>query len=56
MKHTDFNRYKISQITLDTVQLGLNYGINNQGGQPDIETVGEILSAAIQCGTSSFDT
>ena len=56
MQYTDFNGYKISQITLGTVQLGLNYGINNAGGQPDTETAGNILSAAINGGITSFDT
>ena len=56
MKYTDFKGYKVSQITLGTVQLGLNYGINNQGGQPDTETAGEILSTAIDGGITTFDT
>ena len=56
MQYIDFNGHKISKITLGTVQLGMNYGINNQGGQPDTETAGEILSAAIEGGITSFDT
>lgn len=56
MKYTDFNGYRISQITLGTVQLGMDYGINNIVGQPNNETANAILSAAINGGINTFDT
>ena len=56
MKYTDFNGYKISQITLGTVQLGLDYGINNADGKPSEETAEQVLSTAIKGGITSFDT
>ena len=56
MQHTEINGLKISKITLGTVQLGLNYGINNAEGQPSKELAGEILSAAVKGGITSLDT
>ena len=56
MKYTDFNGYKISQITLGTVQLGMNYGINNADGKPSEETAEQVLSTAINGGITAFDT
>lgn len=47
---------KVSPLTLGTVQLGLNYGIANDGGKPD-RAVGEaILKAAVQSGITTWDT
>jgi hypothetical protein len=34
---------KISKITLGTVQLGLNYGVNNQEGKPTTKKAFNIL-------------
>ena len=56
MQYTEINGLKISQITLGTVQLGLNYGINNAEGQPSKKLAGEILSAAVKGGITSLDT
>jgi len=47
---------KISQITLGTVQLGLDYGIANSTGKPSFENALEILSLATECGINVFDT
>ena len=47
---------KISKITLGTVQLGLNYGINNVSGKPDSETSFAILDKARDGGINVFDT
>ena len=52
----NFDRKMISKITLGTVQLGLNYGINNADGMPSAETAEKVLSQAIDCGITSFDT
>ncbi len=52
----DFNKNMISKITLGTVQLGLNYGINNSDGMPSEELSGQVLSSAIDGGITSFDT
>ena len=56
MKYTNFNGYRISQITLGTVQLGMSYGINNADGKPSEETAEQVLSTAINGGITSFDT
>jgi len=45
-----------SKITLGTAQLGLNYGIANKTGKPDIERAYEILSLAQQSGINCIDT
>lgn len=56
MKSFDKNGYKISEMTLGTVQLGLNYGINNKSGKPSADTASEILKTAEECGITTFDT
>ena len=50
------NGYKISDLTLGTVQLGLSYGINNDGGMPSFEESSAILNTALSSGIVSFDT
>lgn len=47
---------EISKITLGTVQLGLNYGINNNEGKPSEEKAFNILKTANELGITSFDT
>jgi len=56
MKHTVKNGYKISELTLGTVQLGLPYGINNEKGMPSFEESSAILDTALSSGIVSFDT
>ncbi|MFV0571569.1 MAG: aldo/keto reductase [Xanthomarina gelatinilytica] len=46
----------ISKLILGTVQLGLNYGINNKYGKPTIEKAFEILHAAFDNGIRTLDT
>ncbi len=52
----NFDKNKISKITLGTVQLGMNYGINNADGKPSEELASLVLSTAINGGITSFDT
>lgn len=56
MKYTLKNGYKISEMTLGTVQLGRAYGINNSGGMPSFETSKAILDTALSKGIYAFDT
>lgn len=56
MNYTEKNGYKISALTLGTVQLGLAYGVNNSKGMPSFEESSEILDTAISSGIISFDT
>lgn len=45
-----------NKIVLGTVQFGLNYGVNNQGGKVSEESVRDILNVASQNGISILDT
>ncbi len=45
-----------SKITLGTVQLGMNYGITNQEGQPSRPEASAILKEAFRLGIRSLDT
>ena len=56
MNYTEKNGYKISALTLGTVQLGLAYGVNNSKGMPTFEESSAILDTAISSGITSFDT
>ena len=56
MNFTLKNGYKISALTLGTVQLGLAYGINNDKGMPTFEESSAILDTALSNGVVSFDT
>ncbi len=56
MKTTTVKGIEISALSLGTVQLGLNYGINNTGGKPDLATSFSILDAAMECGINTLDT
>ena len=56
MKIIEKNGYKISELTLGTVQLGIPYGINNKSGMPNYEESAKILQTAIDGGVVSFDT
>ena len=47
---------KVSSMTIGTVQLGLNYGIANNGGQPDEAKSFSMLRAAFENGITSLDT
>ncbi len=56
MKVTEKNGYKISELTLGTVQLGIPYGINNTSGMPSYDEAAKILQAALDSGITAFDT
>lgn len=56
MNFTIKNGYKISELTLGTVQLGLPYGVNNSKGMPSFEESSAILDTALSNGIVSFDT
>ena len=56
MKFIEKNGYKISELTLGTVQLGLAYGVNNDKGMPSFEESSAILDTALSSGIISFDT
>ncbi len=45
-----------SKIILGTVQFGLDYGINNQQGQPDVARVFDILDYAFAQGVRTLDS
>lgn len=46
----------INKIILGTVQLGVNYGINNKSGKPNFEKASEILSLAFKNGIQILDS
>ena len=56
MRITEKCGHQISALTLGTVQLGIPYGINNQGGMPSFEDSSDILKTALDLGVTSFDT
>lgn len=56
MKFIEKNGYKISELTLGTVQFGLAYGVNNDKGMPSFEESSAILDTALSSGIISFDT
>jgi len=56
MKYTDLAGRKLSNMTLGTVQLGMDYGIANTTGKPDTETSFKILDNALCNGVTSIDT
>lgn len=56
MEYVNFNGKLISKITLGTVQLGMNYGINNTDGKPSEQLAEQVLSAAVNGGITTFDT
>lgn len=47
---------KVLPLVLGTVQLGLEYGIANKSGRPDIEKASEIVNSAWSAGVREFDT
>ena len=56
MNYTEKCGYKISSLTLGTVQLGMSYGINNSDGLPSFDESSKILDAALSSGIVAFDT
>lgn len=47
---------KVSRLTLGTVQLGMDYGISNNSGQPSGEESFGILKMAMAAGINTLDT
>lgn len=56
MKYTSIAGYKISNMSLGTVQLGMNYGIANESGKPDRKQSYSMLAEALDNGITSLDT
>ena len=56
MEYVNSCGLKISKMMLGTVQLGLDYGINNSQGKPTLEKAHGILEEAINGGINAFDT
>ena len=56
MKYTRSGGLDISLFSLGTVQLGMDYGINNPQGMPGREASFKILDTALQLGVNSLDT
>lgn len=56
MKCVDLGGKQLSAMTIGTVQLGMNYGIANDAGQPDEEKSFAMLRAAFENGITALDT
>lgn len=56
MKINQIKGVDISAVSLGTVQLGMNYGINNANGKPSQETAFKILDTAMNSGMNALDT
>ena len=56
MNYTEINGKQVSQISLGTVQLGMNYGIANKTGQPKTEQCLDMLECAVNNGITAIDT
>ena len=47
---------QIARLVLGTAQLGMNYGISNRTGQPDLKIAEDIVKTAWESGIREFDT
>ena len=56
MQYTTILEKQISQMSLGTVQLGMNYGIANDSGQPNIAQSLNMLTTATNLGITAIDT
>ena len=56
MKYIDVNGHKLSALSLGTAQLGMDYGIANNKGQPSLDQSFDILNSALDSGVTSIDT
>lgn len=56
MIYEEFRGYKISKLSLGTVQFGLDYGVNNSSGKPSQKSVNSILDFVKNSGINSLDT
>ncbi len=48
--------FKMKRLVLGTAQLGMNYGISNRTGKPDLNTAESIVKTAWNSGIREFDT
>ncbi|GAA4444527.1 aldo/keto reductase [Ravibacter arvi] len=55
MKYTAFHGYRVSQLSLGTIQLGMDYGIANTKGAPNEAEAFRILDVARESGINTFD-
>ena len=56
MKYMDYKGYKISKLSLGTVQFGLDYGVANKMGKPTQSDVNKIINFVCENGINCFDT
>lgn len=56
MQYSEVHGYNISKLTLGTVALGLDYGISNYKGKPELKDSFEILTCALKEGINTLDT
>lgn len=56
MKSTTRYGYNVSKLTMGTVQLGLNYSIQEKSSKPDLRESLEILKFATKAGINTLDT
>lgn len=56
LKGTPETEKPCSKLVLGTAQLGMDYGIANQTGMPDIEEATELIQTAIVNGAAGIDT
>ena len=56
MRSFEWRGEKISQMVLGAAQLGMDYGIANQTGQPDKQEAFDILDEAFKNGVNTIDT
>ena len=55
MKSIQCGGKMLPAMSIGTVQLGMNYGIANEGGQPDQEKSFAMLRCAFENGVLSLD-
>lgn len=57
MQSNELNKSnRTSRLVLGTAQLGMNYGISNRTGKPDLKTAEMIVKTAWEAGVCEFDT
>jgi len=56
MKYSELHGYKISELTLGTVALGMTYGISNSNSKPQKENSLAVISLALNEGINTLDT
>ncbi len=56
MQYVKIKDMEISKLILGTVQLGINYGIANKKGLPDVKSRFDILRTALSGGINTLDT